>query len=147
MINFTVDVKPTTKKNSGRIVMRGEGVNARPVLLPSEQYMKFEKDTQPYFVHVRNTVGIIHYPVNVQCLFFMDVHRKVDLCNLLNAVDDSMVKSGLILDDNRDIIAGHDGSRVYFDKTNPRIEITITEMKNYEQWNNTKDIQTNLFKN
>lgn len=142
-IKFTLPVKPITKKNSGRIVMRGK----YPILLPSEQYEKFEKETQPYFINVRNQVGAINYPINMKCLFYMDVHRKVDLCNLLNAVDDSMVKSGLIIDDNRDIIASHDGSRVFFDKNNPRIEITITEMKNYEQWNNTKDVQTNLLKN
>lgn len=143
MIKFTLPVKPITKKNSGRIVMRG----SYPKLFPSEQYERFEKDTQPYFINVKNQVGVINYPINMQCLFYMDVHRKVDLCNLLNAVDDSMVKSGLIIDDNRDIIASHDGSRVFFDKHNPRIEITITEMKNYEQWNNTKDVQTNLLKN
>lgn len=141
MIKFTLPVKPITKKNSGRIVMRG----SYPKLLPSEQYERFEKDTQPYFINVKNQVGVINFPINMQCLFYMDVHRKVDLCNLLNAVDDSMVKSGLIIDDNRDIIASHDGSRVFFDKHNPRIEITITEMKNYEQWNNTKDTQGRLF--
>lgn len=141
MISFILPVKPVTKKNSGQIVMRGK----YPVLLPSKQYLQFEKESQPYFIHVRNAVGLIGYPVNIKCLFYMESHRKVDLCNLLNAVDDAMVKAGLILDDNRDIIAGHDGSRVFYDKLNPRIEITITEIKDYAQWKNTKDIQKGLF--
>lgn len=141
MISFTVNERPVTKKNSGQIVMRGKF----PILLPSKQYLAFEKATQPYFISVRNSVGVINYPINMQCHFYMETHRKVDLCNLLNAVDDSMVKSGLILDDNRDIIAGHDGSRVFYDKFNPRIEITITELKDYPQWNDTKNIQGNLF--
>lgn len=135
IIKFTLPVKPTTKKNSGQIVMRG----SYPKLLPSKQYLQFEKDTQPYFINVKNQVGSISYPINMECLFYMETHRKVDLCNLLNAVDDSMVKSGLIIDDNRDIIAGHDGSRVYFDKLNPRIEIVITELTEYEQWKDTKN--------
>ena len=141
MISFTVNERPVTKKNSGQIVMRGK----YPILLPSKQYLAFEKAAQPYFISVRNSVGIINYPINMQCHFYMETHRKVDLCNLLNAVDDSMVKSGLILDDNRDIIAGHDGSRVFYDKFNPRIEITITELKNYIQWNDTKNTQGKLF--
>ena len=140
MIRFEIPIKPVTKKNSGQIVMRGKF----PILLPSKQYMQFEKDTQPYFIRVKCMHGVINYPVNVQCHFYMDTHRKVDLCNLLNAVDDSMVHAGLIIDDNRDIIAAHDGSRVYFDKENPRIDITIEEMFGYEQWKNTKDIQGRL---
>lgn len=130
MIKFTLPIKPVTKKNSGQIVMRG----SYPKLLPSKQYRQFEKDSLPYFVREKIQHGEVTYPVNVQCLFYMETHRRVDLCNLLNAVDDAMVASGLVVDDNRDIIAGHDGSRVYYDKENPRIEIEITEMENYERW-------------
>ena len=140
MIKFTLPIKPVTKKNNGRIVMRGK----YPILIPSEQYLKFEKDCLPYLIHVKNTVGVINYPVNCECLFYMDARRRVDLPNLLNAIDDAMVKSGLIIDDNRDIIAGHDGSRVLHDKTNPRIEITFTEIKNYAQWNDTQNAQRKL---
>ena len=140
MIKCTLPVRPVTKKNNGRIVMRGN----YPILLPSEQYLKFEKESLPYFIHVKNTAGVINYPVNCECIFYMDARRRVDLANLLNAVDDAMVKSGLIIDDNRDIIAGHDGSRVLHDKANPRIEITILEMQNYAQWNDTKNVQQKL---
>lgn len=140
MIKFTLPVRPVTKKNNGRIVMRGN----YPILLPSEQYLKFEKESLPYFIHVKNTAGVINYPVNCECIFYMDARRRVDLANLLNAVDDAMVKSGLIIDDNRDIIAGHDGSRVLHDKANPRIEITILEMQGYTQWNDTKNVQQKL---
>lgn len=75
---------------------------------------------------------------------FTETKRKVDLSNLLNAVDDAMVKSGLILDDNRDIIAAHDGSRVFHDKFNPRIEIVISRMEKYQQWNDTTTEQQKL---
>lgn len=140
MIKFTLPVRPVTKKNNGRIVMRGN----YPILLPSEQYLKFEKESLPYFIHVKNTAGVINYPVNCECIFYMNARRRVDLANLLNAVDDAMVKAGLIIDDNRDIIAGHDGSRVLHDKANPRIEITILEMQGYAQWNDTKNVQQKL---
>lgn len=141
MIKFTLPVKPVTKKNSGQIVMRGK----YPILLSSKQYQAFEKECLPYLCRVKQEAGLIDYPVNIECIFYMDARRKVDLSNLLNAVDDAMVKSGFILDDNRDIIAGHDGSRVFNDRANPRIEIKITELKDYEQWKDTKNIQGSLF--
>ena len=141
MIKFTIPVAPRSKKNSGQIVMRGK----YPVLLPSKQYQAFEKECLPYLYRVKQEAGVVNYPVNVECIFYMDARRKVDLSNLLNAVDDAMVTSGFILDDNRDIIAGHDGSRVFNDRANPRIEIAITELKDYEQWKDTKSVQTSLF--
>ena len=55
-----------------------------------------------------------------------------------------MVKSDLLLDDNRDLIAGTDGSRVFYDKIHPRIEIKITEMKDYTQWNDTTSKQLKI---
>lgn len=139
-IEFTIPVRPATKKNSGQIIQ----VRGRSILIPSKQYKRFEKDCLPYLYHVKDTAGVINYPVNVQCTFFTETKRKIDLPNLLNAIDDAMVKSGLIVDDNRDIIAAHDGSRVFHDKFNPRIEITITELKDYIQWNDTTTEQKKL---
>lgn len=141
MIRFTLPIRPATKKNSGQIITVG-GI---PRLIPSKQYLQFEKDCQPYFKRVLNQIGQIDYPINLQAVFYVETKRKIDLPNLLNAVDDAMVKSELILDDNRDIIASHDGSRVYHDKFNPRIEIEITRQENYTQWKDTQTKQHKLF--
>lgn len=141
MIKFTLPIRPVTKKNSGQIIT----VGGFPRLIPSKQYLQFEKDCQPYFKQVLNQIGQIDYPINLQAVFYVETKRKIDLPNLLNAVDDAMVKSELILDDNRDIIASHDGSRVYHDKFNPRIEIEITKQENYTQWKDTQTKQHKLF--
>lgn len=141
MIKFSIPVAPKTKKNGMQIIQ----IKGRNILIPSKQYRQFEKDCLPYLYRVKDTVGVINYPVNVQCIFFTETKRKIDLPNLLNAVDDAMVKSGLIIDDNRDIIAGHDLSRVYHDKYSPRIEIKITEMSDYVQWKDTTTVQQELF--
>ena len=77
--------------------------------------------------------------------YYVSKKLKYDLTNLLEAIDDAAVKSGLIADDNRDIIAGHDGSRVFYDKLNPRIEVTITQMDDYIQWKPTNIEQKGLF--
>lgn len=140
MIKFSIPVAPKTKKNGMQIIQ----IKGRSILIPSKQYLAFEKASLPYLKQVKDTAGVINYPVNVQCTFFTETKRKIDLSNLLNAIDDAMVKSGLITDDNRDIIAAHDGSRVYHDKFNPRIEITITEIKDYTQWNDTTTEQKKL---
>ena len=141
MIKFTLQIRPVTKKNSGQIIT----VGGFPRMIPSKQYLQFEKDCQPYFKQVLNQIGQIDYPINLQAVFYVETKRRIDLPNLLNAVDDAMVKSELILDDNRDIIASHDGSRVYHDKFNPRIEIEITRQENYTQWKDTQTKQHKLF--
>jgi Holliday junction resolvase RusA-like endonuclease len=68
----------------------------------------------------------IDFPVNVKCLFYMPTRRRCDLTNLLEAIDDVMVAAEVVVDDNSTIIAGHDGSRVLYDKENPRTEVVIT---------------------
>lgn len=90
--------------------------------MPSKKYKEYEKAAL-WFI----PKGIsINYPVNVKCLFYMPTRRKCDLTNLLEAIDDVMVKSGLLADDNFSIIQSHDGSRVFYDKDNPRTEVMIT---------------------
>jgi hypothetical protein len=37
-----------------------------------------------------------------------------------------LVDAQVIKDDNSSIVASHDGSRVEYDRDNPRVEITIT---------------------
>jgi Holliday junction resolvase RusA-like endonuclease len=132
MIKFVLRVIPRTKKNHGQIIENPR--TGRPMVIPSAAYKKFEKECLPYLRRVKAETGTIDYPINCECFFYMPTRRKVDLPNLLNAIDDAMVKAELIVDDNRDIIAGHDGSRVFYDKENPRIEIIITEINKYAQW-------------
>lgn len=115
-MQFTIPIEPKTKKNSQQIVM----ANGRPIIIPSKQYKEFEKSALWYIERIG-----IDYPVNVKALFYMKTRRRVDLTNLLEALDDCLVKGGMLIDDNSQIIAGHDGSRVLYDKNNPRIEVYI----------------------
>lgn len=114
--------KPITKKNSSRIVTSGK----RPLLLPSRQFVAYEKDCK------RQITGKyklkIDYPVNVKVLYYMPTRHRVDLTNLLNATNDILVDCNVLADDNSRIIVSHDGSRVLYDKENPRAEITIEKL-------------------
>lgn len=68
----------------------------------------------------------INQPVNLKCVYYMQTRRRVDLLNLLEATCDILVDAGVLEDDNCKIVVSHDGSRVLYDKSNPRVEIEIT---------------------
>ena len=121
MIKFTIPLAPISKKNSQRIMTNR--ATGKPFIMPSAQYKQYERDA----AHFIPRGDQIAEPVNVQCLFYMPTRRKVDLTNLLEAIDDVMVKTGLLADDNSEIVQSHDGSRVFYDKANPRTEIIITK--------------------
>ena len=75
----------------------------------------------------------INTPVNVQAVFYMDSRRRVDLPNLQNALLDALVNAGLLADDNSNIVVSMDGSRVLYDKENPRTEVTICDRTGIER--------------
>ncbi len=121
MIRITIPLPPVTKKNSQRIVM----VRSRPMILPSQKYKDYERDAGPCLLPYRKRLDS---PVNVRCLYYMPTRQRVDLCNLLEATCDLLVHHGVLADDNSAIVAGHDGSRVLYDKEHPRTEIYIEEV-------------------
>ena len=67
----------------------------------------------------------INEPVNVRCIYYMPTHRRVDLVNLQEATLDILVKYGVLEDDNCNIVVSMDGSRVEYDKDEPRTEVII----------------------
>lgn len=119
---------PRTKKNSQQLFIRkGKIIN-----IPSKLYRQFEKECLQ--VITGKYKKKIDYPINVKAIFYTESKRRIDLTNLLEALDDMLVKAEVIQDDCRDIIASHDGSRVYWDKAKPRIEVEINKIENYERW-------------
>jgi Holliday junction resolvase RusA-like endonuclease len=119
MIKFTVPIIPVTKKNSSQI-FRGKG--GRPFITPSERYKQYENDFMRFAPKTS-----IDIPVNVKTVFYLPTRRLTDISNLISAAHDCLVASGTLVDDNYKIIHSVDGSRVYYDKENPRTEIHITE--------------------
>lgn len=122
MINFVIPLPPITKKNSQRILINYKTGN--PFIVPSKKFKEYE-DAALWFVPRRSTIDCA---VNVKCLFYMSTKRRVDLTNLLEAIDDILVKARLLEDDSYLVIEGHDGSRVFYCKENPRTEVYITRM-------------------
>lgn len=124
-MTITLTGTPRTKKNSQRIIRRGRFSS----ILPSEAYMDYASECAVQLLAQRAVNAGISYPVNVACVYYMPTRRKVDLVNLLEATCDILKDNYVVMDDNSDIIAGHDGSRVEYDKQNPRVKITITKIE------------------
>lgn len=116
-----IPLNPRTKKNSQQIFRKKNGA---PYISQSEEYKQYERDAGWF---LRPVPVPINKPVNVRCVFYRDSERRCDLTNLLEAVDDILVKYKILADDNFKIIAAHDGSRVFVDREHPRTEIYITE--------------------
>lgn len=145
-IEFIIPVHPVSKKNSQQIItLKTKYGKSRNIIIPSKKYKEFETECLPFLHQVKTQAGVIDSPINMAVSFYVSKKLKYDLTNLLEAIDDAAVKSGFIADDNRDIIAGHDGSRVFYDKLNPRIEVMITQMDDYVQWKPTNIKQKGLF--
>lgn len=126
MIHITIPLRPVTKKNSQRIVRAGGHYK----LLPSKAFSDYQKNAGWFIGQYRDAK--ISRPCEVKCLFYMPTRHRVDLTNLLEAVDDVLVHYGVLADDDSKTIVSHDGSRVRYDKQNPRTEIYITELEEQE---------------
>lgn len=121
-MQIVIPIEPRTKKNHQNIIKNRR--TGAFMVVQSSQYSKYEKECLGYIKSEEK----IDYPVEVRCKFYMGTKRKCDLTNLLQAIDDILVKAGVLADDNYTIIESHDGSRVFYDKEKPRTEIEIVRI-------------------
>ena len=124
-LEIIIPINAVTKKNHSNVIM----IKGRPIVLPSKQYREFEKEVIKLTeIHFGN-LEPIDYPINLKAIFYRDKNYRSDLVGYEQALCDALVKSGLLLDDNHNIVKSMDGSRVETDKDYPRIEITIERYK------------------
>lgn len=143
-----IPLQPVTKKNSQQIYINAR--TKRPFVSQSEAYKKYERSCKEYLnittttkTKISNILNEIittpqyadtasfpiSYPVNIQAIYYRGDRRRVDLPNLHEALCDILVKYGILEDDNFNIVASMDGSKVLYDKEHPRTEITITKLE------------------
>lgn len=113
-----------SKKNSQQIIYNRN--TKRPMIIQSNIYKEFERECGLYLKKYEG--NIISYPVNLKCLFYVPDKRKRDLTNLENAIADILVKYKILEDDNYNVIAGWDGSRIMYEKGREETIIEITKM-------------------
>lgn len=125
MIKIEIPLMPRSKKNSQRIIV----CKSRPMIIQSELYKQYERECAMFLPKLESA---INKKVNLRCTFIVPDRRKRDLTNLLNAIQDILVKYKVIEDDNYNIVNSIDGSRIIYKKGEAKtiIEIEMQEAVN-----------------
>jgi bacterioferritin-associated ferredoxin len=132
LAQYTILLDTKTKKNSHRIAGCGPrcpvcGKYAKQFIRNASRTTDFSFKAAQYLVP--RPKKPIEGPVHLIYRIYTETwHRKDDL-NLYEALDDILVKEGILKDDDRKTIRSRDGSRVLYDKENPRAEIYIYEYR------------------
>lgn len=133
-LQFTIPTEPRTKKNHQQI--RYNRRSGRRFVSTSNEYKSYVAETSFILnqIKVKNKLkNPITGPVNVKAIYYMASRRVVDISNLHECLHDVLVHADILLDDSCRVIVGTDGSRVRYDKTNPRTEVVIEEIKDKEE--------------
>lgn len=130
LAKYVIPLDPRTKKNHQMIA--GSGRRCPVCGKREKQFVRQGKAHSEYTFFAQNFLfpkpqQPINTPVTVCYKFYMQTRRKVDGLNLQAAADDLLVEAGILADDNSTVIVSHDGTRVLYDKENPRTEIYIYE--------------------
>jgi len=128
MIKINIPVNPRSKKNSQEIVFNRK--TGHRMVIQNKRYTEFEKECKKHIPVLREPP--INYPINLQCKFYVCDARKRDIANYLEAIQDILVKYGILEDDNYNIVSSLNGCSMEIDRDNPHIEITIEKIKEQE---------------
>lgn len=124
MIKIIIPTNPRSKKNSQEIVFNKK--TGKRMVIQNKKYTDFERECKKYIPVLREPP--IAYKVNLKCKFYVCDARRRDIANYLEAIQDILVKYGLLADDNYNIIASIDGCSMEIDRENPRVEIEIKKL-------------------
>ena len=124
MLKITIPLLCRSKKNSQEVVFNTK--TGKPFITQSKYYHQFERDCA-YFL--KKYARHIDYPINLKCTFIVPDRRKRDLTNLLNAIQDVLVKYDVLADDNSNIVESVDGSRIVYVSG---VEKTVIEIEKYK---------------
>ena len=113
-----------SKKNSEQICINKR--TGKYFITQSELYKNFERDCGYFLNKYQNNIS---YPINLKCTFYVKDRRKRDIVNLLNAIQDILVKYKVIADDNYNIVQSIDGSRIIYEKGREETIIEITKIR------------------
>ena len=123
-----IPLDPRTKKNHMTIAGTGAkcpkcGKRARQFVRQGAAHSKYAFEAAQYLNPRPKTP--IDEQVHIIYILYMQTHRRVDDLNLFASLDDILVHEKILKDDCVKLIRSRDGSRVLYDKENPRAEIYI----------------------
>ena len=146
---INIPLEPVSKKNSQRLLFNSKkaggfykriGATWRyagvPFIAPSVKFEQYQKAAMRYLPRINKPIDT---PVEITVHFYRGSRRRCDLTNLLEAIDDILVHGRILADDSFDIIASHDGSRIRYDKENPRTVVFINPYNQSETWKTPAD--------
>ena len=122
-MKIIIPIIPRSKKNSQQIISNLK--TKRPMIIQSKLYANFERECGLYLKRYKSNID---YSINLKIDFYVPDKRRRDIANYIEAIQDVLVKYEVIKDDNYNIITSLDGTRMYIDKENPRVEIEITKI-------------------
>lgn len=122
-MKITIPVVPRSKKNSQQIIINPR--TKRPMIIQSKLYANFERECGLYLKKYKCNID---YSINLKIEFYVPDKRRRDIANYIEAIQDILVKYEVLKDDNYNIVYSLDGTRMYVDKKNPRVEIEITKI-------------------
>jgi len=124
-VSIVLPGAPRTKKNSANILMAGK----KKVVKPSPAWLAWRNDVRSWYlkqpVAFRRPFPLPVAEYNIAALFYRDAKRG-DSTGYYQGVADVLQELNIITDDVQ--LVQWDGSRLYIDKANPRVEITLTKV-------------------
>jgi Holliday junction resolvase RusA-like endonuclease len=125
-VTFLLLGHPRTKKTSNRVIT----VRGKPRVIPSKVTVEWSDDAQ---LQLQSQMGAYRGKTfherqrwNLRAHFYRKQETTADLAGHIQALQDVLQAAEVIPNDRW--IAGLDGSRLFVDAKNPRVEITLTEM-------------------
>lgn len=121
--------QPYIKKNSQRTIWHK--TLKRMIVVYSANFTAWKKDALMQLGlcsngYLKKKISEpIDYPVILKVHFYNKTKHRRDLSGMYEGIQDLLVEAGVLKDDNCNIIIGHDGSRMYYDKKHPRIELWL----------------------
>lgn len=111
------------KKNSQQILINSK--TGRPFVAQSKAYKEFEKNCGFFLAKYKLNID---EPINLKCTFYVPDRRRRDIVNLLNSIQDVLVKHEVLADDNYNIVQGLDGTKIIYEKGREETIIEITKL-------------------
>ena len=130
LASYVIPLNPRPKKNEHRIA--GSGPKCPVCKKYKRQFVRNGNKTTDFAFFAAKYLNPkpqkpIAGPVLLVYRCYRETRHRVDDLNLYEALDDLLVKEGILADDNINVIRSRDGSRCYYDKARPRSEIEIYE--------------------
>lgn len=121
-MKLTILGAPRTKKNHGFRTKQGHS-------MPSAAYSAWDRMAQLQIAkfraaHPLRVILPLRLPCNIKAIFYREA-LVGDAVGFYQALADTLEKGGIVENDR--LIVSWDGSRLFKDSDNPRVEVEITE--------------------